>query len=41
MRLRTHDVGDAEPLLAAVLGLDHAEHEDGRIGAARRGWLAK
>ena len=35
---RAHDVGDAEPLLVAVLGLDHAQHDhagaDARDAAA-------
>src|SRR5215468_11477645 len=35
MRLRTHDVRDAEPLLIAVAGLDHAQHEHGRADAQR------
>ena len=26
VRLGAHDVGDAEPLLVAVVGLDHAQH---------------
>jgi len=29
VRLRTHDVSDAEPLLVMVAGLDHAQHEHG------------
>src|SRR5215469_12392063 len=35
MRLRTHDVRDAEPLLIAVAGLDHAQHEHGGADAQR------
>src|SRR5712692_7823274 len=35
MRLRAHDVGDAEPLLIAVLGLDHAQHQHGGADAQR------
>src|SRR5262245_14275368 len=35
MRLRTHDVRDAEPLLIAVAGLDHAQHEHGGVDAQR------
>src|SRR5262245_40539173 len=35
MRLRTHDVRDAEPLLIAVAGLDHAQHEYGGADAQR------
>jgi hypothetical protein len=31
--LRTHDVGDAEPLLIMVVGLDHAQHEHGGANA--------
>src|SRR5882757_10505338 len=33
MRLRAHDIGDAEPLLAVVVGLDHAQHQHGRADA--------
>src|SRR6266508_653269 len=29
VRFRTHDVGDAEPLLIAVVRLNHAQHEHG------------
>src|SRR4029453_2901656 len=35
VRLRTHDVGDAEPLLIAVVGLDHPQHEHGCADAQR------
>src|SRR5262245_33485284 len=35
VRLRTHDVGDAEPLLIAVVGFDHAQHEYGCADAQR------
>src|SRR5436190_1386143 len=35
VRLRAHDVGDAEPLLIAVMGLDHAQHDHGRADAQR------
>src|SRR5262249_61053039 len=35
MRLRTHDVRDAEPLLIAVANLDHAQHEHGGADAQR------
>src|SRR5919201_6743787 len=35
MRLHTHDVRDAEPLLIAVAGLDHAQHEHGGADAQR------
>ena len=35
VRLRPHDVGDAEPLLVAVVGLDHAQHD--HAGADARG----
>src|SRR5215471_6321331 len=35
MRLRTHDVRDAKPLLIAVAGLDHAQHEHGGADAQR------
>src|SRR5262245_58367190 len=35
MRLRTHDVRDVEPLLIAVAGLDHAQHEHGGAGVQR------
>src|SRR5262249_12537585 len=35
VRLRTHDVGDAEPLLVAVVGLDHTQHEHGCADAQR------
>src|SRR5215471_10172491 len=35
MRLRTHDVRDAEPLLIAVAGLDHAQHEHGGADVQR------
>ena len=35
MCLRPHDIGDAEPLLVAVLRLDYPEHEDARPGAQR------
>jgi len=35
VRLRTHDVGDAEPLLIAVVGFDHAQHEHGCTDAQR------
>src|SRR5437588_2975942 len=35
VRLRTHDVGDAEPLLIAVVRLDHAQHEHGCADAQR------
>ena len=34
VRLRAHDVGDAEPLLAVVLRLDHAQHD--HVGADAR-----
>src|SRR5437870_1158786 len=35
VRLRTHDVSDAEPLLVMVAGLDHAQHEHGCADAQR------
>ena len=35
VRLRTHDVGDAEPLLIAVVGFDHAQHQHGCTDAQR------
>src|SRR5215470_13395182 len=35
VRLRAHDVGDAEPLLIAVVGLDHTQHEHGCADAQR------
>jgi hypothetical protein len=35
VRLRTHDVRDAQPLLIAVAGLDHAQHEHGGADAQR------
>src|SRR5882724_3992382 len=35
VRFRTHDVGDAEPLLVAVVRLDHAQHEHGCADAQR------
>src|SRR6516225_1641110 len=35
MRLRTHDVRDVEPLLIAVAGLDHAQHEHGGADVQR------
>src|SRR5262245_48205491 len=35
VRLRAHDVGDAEPLLIAVVGLDHPQHEHGCADAQR------
>jgi len=28
MRLGPHDVGNPEPLLIAVVGIDHAQHDD-------------
>ena len=30
VRLGPHDVGDAEPLLIAVMGLDHPQHDHAR-----------
>ncbi len=33
-RLGLHDVGDAQPLLVAVAGVDHAQHDQLRLGAA-------
>ena len=33
VRLGLHDVGDAEPLLMAVVRLDHEQHHDARAGA--------
>ena len=30
--LGAHDVGDAEPLLVAVVGFDHAQHDHARSG---------
>ena len=40
MRFRAHDVGDAQPLLVAILGLDDAQHDHaGAVRSARR--LAK
>ena len=35
VRFRAHDVGDAEPLLIAVVRLDHAQHQHGRPDAQR------
>ena len=35
VRLRPHDVADAEPLLVAVVHLDHAQHDHGRADAQR------
>ena len=40
MGLRPHDVGDAEPLLVAVLGLDHAQHDHAARRCAQRGVAA-
>src|SRR5262245_29780557 len=39
VRFRLHDVGDAEPLLVAVLRLDHPQHDQAGIGAG--GTLAR
>ena len=38
LRLRLHQVGDAKPLLVAVAGLDHAQHDDRRSWCGRRAW---
>jgi hypothetical protein len=35
VRFRAHDVGDAEPLLIAVRGFDHPQHDDARAGTQR------
>ena len=35
MRFRAHDVGDAQPLLVAVLGFDDAQHDHAGAGAQR------
>ena len=35
VRFRPHDVGDAEPLLVAIMGVDHAQHDDVDADAGR------